>query len=369
MLLAGILLGPHVLGLLDERILLLSSDLRRIALLIILTRAGLNLRLEDLRRVGRPALLMCFLPACFELVGMVLLAPKLLGVRPLEAALLGSVVAAVSPAVIVPKMLRLIEDGWGGARRIPQMIMAGASVDDVFVIILFTSLTGLAAGESLAFSDLARIPVSILLGIAAGLLCGSLLAVLYHRVPIRDTAKVVLLLSLSFLLAALEDRLSGRVGFSNLLAVMAAGVALQMRQGETAARLSARYAKLWVAAEPLLFVLVGATVNIRCTLDFGPAAVLLLFLVLLFRMLGVWVCLLGTALDRRERLFCMVAYCPKATVQAAIGSIPLSMGLACGNLVLTVAVLSILITAPLGAFAIDLLYQRLLQQQTGGGDT
>ena len=251
MLLAGILLGPHVLGLLDERILLLSSDLRRIALLIILTRAGLNLRLEDLRRVGRPALLMCFLPACFELVGMVLLAPKLLGVRPLEAALLGSVVAAVSPAVIVPKMLRLIEDGWGGARRIPQMIMAGASVDDVFVIILFTSLTGLAAGESLAFSDLARIPVSILLGIAAGLLCGSLLAVLYHRVPIRDTAKVVLLLSLSFLLAALEDRLSGRVGFSNLLAVMAAGVALQMRQGETAARLSARIsAARWTLARP-----------------------------------------------------------------------------------------------------------------------
>ena len=300
MLLAGILLGPHVLGLLDERILLLSSDLRRIALLIILTRAGLNLRLEDLRRVGRPALLMCFRPACFELVGMVLLAPKLLGVRPLEAALLGSVVAAVSPAVIIPKMLRLIEDGWGGARRIPQMIMAGASVDDVFVIVLFTSLTGLAAGESLAFSDLARIPVSILLGIAAGLLCGSLLAVLYHRVPIRDTAKVVLLLSLSFLLAALEDRLSGRVGFSSLLAVMAAGVALQMRQRETAARLSARYAKLWVAAEPLLFVLVGATVNIRCALDFGPVAVLLLFLVLLFRMLGVWVCLLGTALDRRH---------------------------------------------------------------------
>ena len=369
MLLAGILLGPCVLNLLSPSLLGISADLRQLALVIILTRAGLSLELEDLRRAGRPAVLLCFVPASFEVLGMVLLAPRLLGVDVLDAAIMGAVVGAVSPAVIVPRMLRLMEEGYGADKDIPQMILAGASVDDVFVIILFTSLTGLAAGESLAFSDLARIPVSILLGIAAGLLCGSLLAVLYHRVPIRDTAKVVLLLSLSFLLAALEDRLSGRVGFSSLLAVMAAGVALQMRQGETAARLSARYAKLWVAAEPLLFVLVGATVNIRCALDFGPAAVLLLFLVLLFRMLGVWVCLLGTALDRRERLFCMVAYCSKATVQAAIGPIPLSMGLACGNLVLTVAVLSILITAPLGAFAIDLLYQRLLQQQTGGGDT
>lgn len=352
MLLTGILLGPHALDVLDGSILAISADLRRIALIIILTRAGLNLELADLKRAGRPAVLLCFVPACFEIAGMVLLAPRLLGISVLDAAIMGSVVAAVSPAVIVPKMLRLMEEGRGTRAGIPQMIMAGASVDDVFVIVLFTAFTGLADGGGISAGTLARIPFSIVLGILAGAACGSLLAAVFRRLRLRDSAKVLILLSISFLLVTLEDSLSGRMGFSGLIAVVAAGVALQRKRGEVAARLSAKYAKLWVAAELLLFVLVGA----------GTKAVLLIFLVLLFRMLGVWVCLLRTRLSLRERAFCMLAYCPKATVQAAIGSIPLGMGLACGDIVLTVAVLSILITAPLGAFAIDCTYQRLLKK-------
>ena len=354
MLLTGILLGPHALDVLDGSILAISADLRRIALIIILTRAGLNLELADLKRAGRPAVLLCFVPACFEIAGMVLLAPRLLGISVLDAAIMGSVVAAVSPAVIVPKMLRLMEEGRGTRAGIPQMIMAGASVDDVFVIVLFTAFTGLADGGGISAGTLARIPFSIVLGILAGAACGSL--------RLRDSAKVLILLSISFLLVTLEDSLSGRMGFSGLIAVVAAGVALQRKRGEVAARLSAKYAKLWVAAELLLFVLVGATVDLRYAAGAGTKAVLLIFLVLLFRMLGVWVCLLRTRLSLRERAFCMLAYCPKATVQAAIGSIPLGMGLACGDIVLTVAVLSILLTAPLGAFAIDCTYQRLLKK-------
>ena len=358
MLLTGILLGPHALDVLDGSILAISADLRRIALIIILTRAGLNLELADLKRAGRPAVLLCFVPACFEIAGMVLLAPRLLGISVLDAAIMGSVVAAVSPAVIVPKMLRLMEEGRGTRAGIPQMIMAGASVDDVFVIVLFTAFTGLADGGGISAGTLARIP----LGILAGAACGSLLAAVFRRLRLRDSAKVLILLSISFLLVTLEDSLSGRMGFSGLIAVVAAGVALQRKRGEVAARLSAKYAKLWVAAELLLFVLVGATVDLRYAAGAGTKAVLLIFLVLLFRMLGVWVCLLRTRLSLRERAFCMLAYCPKATVQAAIGSIPLGMGLACGDIVLTVAVLSILITAPLGAFAIDCTYQRLLKK-------
>ena len=362
MLLAGILLGPCVLNLLSPSLLGISADLRQLALVIILTRAGLSLELEDLRRAGRPAVLLCFVPASFEVLGMVLLAPRLLGVDVLDAAIMGAVVGAVSPAVIVPRMLRLMEEGYGADKGIPQMILAGASVDDVFVIVLFMAFTGLADGGGISAGTLARIPFSIVLGILAGAACGSLLAAVFRRLRLRDSAKVLILLSISFLLVTLEDSLSGRMGFSGLIAVVAAGVALQRKRGEVAARLSAKYAKLWVAAELLLFVLVGATVDLRYAAGAGTKAVLLIFLVLLFRMLGVWVCLLRTRLSLRERAFCMLAYCPKATVQAAIGSIPLGMGLACGDIVLTVAVLSILIPAPLGAFAIDCTYQRLLKK-------
>lgn len=362
MLLTGILLGPYVLNLLDSSILGISADLRQIALIIILTRAGLNLDLEDLKKVGRPAALLCFVPAAFEIAGMLLLAPRLLGISLLEAAVMGTVVAAVSPAVVVPGMLKLMEEGYGTKKSIPQMIMAGASVDDVFVIVLFTSFTGLAGGGGISAWDFVRIPVSILLGLAGGILCGILLAFFFRKVHMRDSVKVIIILSLSFLLVTLEHALTGIVGFSGLLAVMSMGIALQKGRKEAAVRLSAKYSKLWVAAELLLFVLVGAAVDIPYAFRAGAAAAAVILGVLVFRMLGVLICLLGTELNRKEKLFCMFAYMPKATVQAAIGSVPLAMGLACGNIVLTVAVLAILITAPAGAFLIDFTYKRLLSR-------
>ena len=333
MLLTGILLGPYVLNLLDSSILGISADLRQIALIIILTRAGLNLDLEDLKKVGRPAALLCFVPAAFEIAGMLLLAPRLLGISLLEAAVMGTVVAAVSPAVVVPGMLKLMEEGYGTKKSIPQMIMAGASVDDVFVIVLFTSFTGLAGGGGISAWDFVRIPVSILLGLAGGILCGILLAVFFRKVHMRDSVKVIIILSLSFLLVTLEHVLTGIVGFSGLLAVMSMGIALQKGRKEAAVRLSAKYSKLWVAAELLLFVLVGAAVDIPYAFKAGAAAAAVILGVLVFRMLGVLICLLGTELNRKEKLFCMFAYMPKATVQAAIGSVPLAMGLACGNIV------------------------------------
>ena len=363
MLLTGILLGPYVLNLLDDSILSISADLRQIALIIILTRAGLNLDVADLKKVGRAAVLMCFVPAAFEIAGMLLLAPAILGISRLDAVILGTVVGAVSPAVIVPKMLKLMEERRGTGQSIPQMILAGASVDDVFVIVLFTSATGLARGGAVSATDFLKIPTSIVLGLGAGALCGVLLAEVFRWVHMRDSAKVVIILSLSFLLVTLEKSVSGAVGFSGLLAVMGTGIALQRRRGEVAARLSAKYSKLWVAAELLLFVLVGATVDVGYALAAGPAAILLILGVLLFRMAGVCVCLAGTSLDRGERLFCMIAYMPKATVQAAIGALPLAMGLPCGQIVLTVAVLSILITAPLGSLLIDRTYRKLLKPE------
>lgn len=363
MLLTGILLGPHVLSLLDPQLLSISADLREIALIIILTRAGLNLDLEDLKKAGRPAALMCFVPACLEIAGMLILAPLLLGVSLLEAAILGAVTAAVSPAVVVPKMLKLMEEGYGTDKSIPQLILAGASVDDVFVIVLFTSFTGLAQSGSFSPLDLARIPTSILLGVAGGVLAGLGLGLLFRGLHIRDSAKVLLILSLSFLLVTLDDAMTGFVGFSGLLAVMSLGITLQKTRKEASVRLSEKYSRLWVGAELLLFVLVGAAVDIQYALRSGPAFILLIFGVLSFRMAGVLLCFAGTRLSRRERLFCMIAYMPKATVQAAIGSVPLSMGLPCGNTVLTTAVLAILITAPLGAVGIDLSYQKLLKKR------
>lgn len=360
MLLTGILLGPYVLNLLDESILGISADLRQLALIIILTRAGLSLNIDDLKKVGRPAVLLCFVPACFEMAGMVVLAPRLLGLSVLDAAILGAVIAAVSPAVIVPKMLRLMELGYGTKHSIPQMILAGASVDDVFVIVMFTAFTGLAQGGTVSPATFVQIPVSIVTGVAFGLLAGVAFGAVYRRIHVRDSVKVVVLLSLSFLFVALENAVKGIVPFSGLLAVMSCGIAVNRRRPELAARLSGKYNRLWVAAEVLLFVLVGATVDIGYAAAAGVAAVLVVLGALVFRMVGVFVCVAGTKLTRKERLFCMLAYTPKATVQAAIGSVPLSMGLGCGQIVLTVAVVAILLTAPLGAFAIDLTYRRLL---------
>lgn len=360
MLIVGIVLGPYALNWLDDSLLSISADLRQIALIIILTRAGLNLNISDLKKVGRPAVLMCFLPACFEILGMLVLAPPLLHISYLDAAIMGAVVGAVSPAVIVPKMLRLMEEGYGTKKSIPQLILAGASVDDVFVIVLFSSFTGLAKGESLSPWRFVEIPVSILLGVLLGAALGLALAFFFQKVHVRDSVKVLLLLSFSFLLVALEDALEGIVPISGLIAVMSLGIALQRKRDIVAKRLSLKFSKLWVAAELLLFVLVGATVDLHYAYAAGLSAVVLIFGVLLFRMAGVWVCLFKTKLLFKERLFSMLAYMPKATVQAAIGSVPLSMGLSCGNIVLTVAVLAILITAPLGAFLIDLTYKKLL---------
>ena len=364
MILTGIILGPHILNLIDESILQISSELRKIALIIILMRAGLSLNVDDLKKVGRPAILMCFLPPCFEITGMILLAPKLLGMTILDSAILGSVIAAVSPAVIVPKMLKLMEEHYGTTKSIPQLILAGASVDDVFVIVLFSAFTGLAKGNQISITSFLTIPVSILTGIGIGILIGCVLAKYFENIHIRDTAKILILLCISFVLVTLEDSSKFLLPFSALIAIMSMGIALQKKRQIVAVRLSLKFNKLWVAAEILLFVLVGATVDLKYAASAGISAVILIFGVLLFRMAGVFCCLIKTNLSMKERLFCMIGYTPKATVQAAIGGVPLAMGLSCGNIVLTIAVLAILITAPCGAFLIEQTYQKLLTPET-----
>lgn len=364
MILAGILIGPYVLDLLDPSILNISAQIRKIALVIILIRAGLKLSLADLKKVGRPAILLCFLPASAELIGMLLLAPKLLGISLLEAAVLGSVVAAVSPAVVVPGMIKLMDEGYGTDKGIPQMILAGASVDDVFVIVLFTTFTGMAQHDTVSVMQFVNIPVSLVTGISIGLLAGIGLTVLFDKISQRDMVRVLIVLGCSLLLVSAEDGLSGIVPFASLIAVMCLGMAIRMKKEDLAKRLSQTYDKLWVGAEIFLFVLVGASVQIESAKSAGLKSIVLIFGVLVFRMIGVYLCVLGTKLNAKERLFCMLAYTPKATVQAAIGGVPLAMGLACGNMVLTVSVISILITAPLGAFFIDWTYKKCLKYET-----
>lgn len=369
MLAAGILLGPYVLNLLDASILGISAQLRQMALVIILIRAGLSLKLQDLKKIGRPALLMSFLPAVFEIAAFVLAAPFVLGINRIEAAVMGAVLGAVSPAVVVPRMVQLMEDGYGTKKQIPQMILAGASLDDVFVIVLFTSFIGMAQGNGASLTQFADIPVSILLGIALGALVGFLLAWFFemcyeHKHLIRNSIKVILILGVAFLLLAVEDALEGKVAFSGLLAVMSMALVLAMRSvPQVVTRLQEKFGKLWLAAEVILFVLVGAAVDIRYTLQAGAGAVIMLFLGLLFRSVGVWISMFGARLNLKERLYCVIAYLPKATVQAAIGSVPLALGLPCGKLVLSVSVLSILITAPLGAIGMDLSYKKLLTKE------
>ena len=359
MIITGILISPYAFDLIDQSILHIAPDLRQIALVIILTRAGLSLDISDLKRVGRPAVLMCFLPAVFEIAGTMLLAPKLLHVSVLDAAVIGSVIAAVSPAVIVPRMIRMMEEGYGKKHSIPQMILAGASVDDVFVIVVFTAVTALASTGEVNPLSFLKIPVSIVLGIALGILMGSILIWFFKKFHMRDSAKVLILFSVSFLLLELQNRLENIVPVSALLAIMSMGILIKRKYQILATRLSTKYNKLWVAAEIILFVLVGATVDLQYVYSAGVFAVMLLCGALLFRMAGVWLCLLGSELTRKEKVFCMLAYTPKATVQAAIGAVPLAMGLACGQTVLTVAVLSILITAPFGAICVDNLYRKI----------
>lgn len=361
MIAAGIILGS--LGWLAPEFMAISADLRKIALIIILTRAGLNLELSDLKKCGRPALLMSFVPAGCEMIGVTLMAMPLLGLNVTEAAMMGSVLAAVSPAVVVPKMLRLMEEKRGTGKQIPQMILAGASMDDVFVIVMFSVFSGLCAGGEVSALSIVNIPESIVLGAAAGIGCGLLLALLFGKLHMRDSIKVVILLSVSFLLVTLENSLPEWIGFSGLVAVMTSGIALRWKSPERAIRVSAKYSRLWTAAELLLFVLVGAEVDVTSVGGIWLPVLGVISGALMFRFAGVFLCLLGTKLNFRERLFCMIAYMPKATVQAAIGGVPLAMGLSCGATVLSGAVLAILVTATLGAFLIELTAPRLLTQE------
>lgn len=362
MLATGIVLGPYVLNLIDSSILNISSELRKIALIIILTRAGLGLDITGLKKIGRPAILMCFLPASFELLGIILIAPGALGMSVLEAAIMGAVLAAVSPAVVVPRMVKLMDNGYGTAKGIPQLILAGASVDDVYVIVLFSTFIGMMQGKGASIINFVNIPVSIILGMGIGILAGYLLAMYFEKIHIRDTVKVLLILSISFILVATEDMLNTPIKFSALIAIMFVGVGLHKKRDVVAKRLSQKYEKLWIASEVFLFVLAGANVNINYLGNMGIKALIVIFGALIFRMAGVFVCLIKTELNKKERLFTMMAYTPKATVQAAIGGIPLALNFACGETVLTIAVLAIVITAPLGAFAMDLSYKKLLRR-------
>lgn len=369
MLLTGVLLGPYALNLLDPLILEASADLRQMALIIILLKAGLSLDLSDLKKVGRPAILMSCVPASCELLAFVLFAPLFLGINRIEAAVMGAVLAAVSPAVVVPRMVQLMDRRWGTAKGIPQMIMAGASCDDIYVIVLFSTFVGMAQGGGARWQDFAAIPVSIVLGILVGVAVGLVLALFFEtayarRHYVRNSMKVIIVLGVSFLLVAMENWLKGYIPMSGLLAVVSMACALKCKSTAfVSKRLSEKFGKLWLAAEVILFVLVGAAVDIRYTLAAGLSALAMIAVAQTFRAFGVFLCMLGTNLNRKERLFCMIAYTPKATVQAAIGSVPLSLGLPCGQIVLSVAVLAILITAPLGALGMDSTYQRLLEHQ------
>ena len=366
MLVTGILLGPCVLNWLSESILGISSELRQMALIIILLKAGLSLNLADLKKVGRPALMMSCVPASFEILAFVIFAPAILHISRVEAAVMGAVLGAVSPAVVIPRMVQLMETKYGTDQRIPRMIMAGASCDDIFVIVLFSTFTNMAQGGSAHVADFINIPVSILLGIALGAVAGYGLSLFFETAYakehyVRNSMKVILILGMSFFLMSVETWLKGKVSVSGLLAVVSIAAVIRIKCiPKVSKRLSEKFGKLWIAAEVILFVLVGAAVDIRYTMQAGIAAVLMIFVGLMFRAVGVSLCMLGTKLNKKERLFCVIAYLPKATVQAAIGSVPLAMGLPCGQIVLSVAVLAILITAPLGAAGMDLTYDKLL---------
>ena len=369
MLVTGIVLGPYVLNLLDPSILSISADLRQMALIIILLKAGLSLNLADLKKVGRPAIMMSCIPASCEILAFFSFAPYILGITRMEAAVMGAVLGAVSPAVVVPRMIQLVEMKYGTEKSIPQLIMAGASCDDIFVIVLFSTFVSMAQGGSVHIMDFVNIPISILLGIILGAIVGYILSLFFETAYarghcVRNSMKVILVLGVSFLLMAVETWAKGIVPVSGLLAVVSMACAIKIKSiTAVSQRLSEKFGKLWLAAEVLLFVLVGAAVDIRYTLHAGIAAVLMIAIALIFRSIGVAICLLGTPLTWRERIFCMIAYLPKATVQAAIGSVPLAMGLPCGQIVLSVAVLAILITAPLGAFGIDFTYKKLLKRE------
>ena len=363
MIIAGILLGPYALNLIDPSLLNISDDIRQIALVIIITRAGLSLDITDLRKIGRPAILMCFVPACIEIIGTIILGTSLLGLSILDSAIMGSVIAAVSPAVVVPRMIKIMEEGYGKSKSIPQLILAGASVDDVFVIVVFTMLTAFASTGKISAVSFLQIPISIILGVLLGIVVGFLLVLFFNKIHIRDSVKVLIILSISFLLLEAQSLLEDIVPMSALIAIMSMGITVNHKHHILSKRLSTKYNKLWIGAEIFLFVLVGVAVDLKYAFTLGVTAVVIVVSALIFRMFGVSLSLIKTKLNKKERLFCMLSYTPKATVQAAIGTIPLAMGLSCGSVVLTVAVVSILITAPFGAICIDKLYRKMLTKE------
>ena len=362
MVITGIILGPYVLDVLDGSLLGISAELRELALVIILIRAGLTLNVTDLKKVGRPAILMCFVPAAFEMAAVTLIAPLVMDISYMDAAIMGAVIAAVSPAVIVPRMIKLIEEGYGKERSIPHLVLAGATADDVFVIVMFTAFTQIASGEKVTAMEFINIPLSILLGAFLGVAAGYILVVFFKKFHMRDSIKILIIFGIAFLMLELEDSLSDTVAISALIAIMTMGIVIKQTYEVLAIRLAGKYSKMWVGAELLLFVLVGAMIDPSYVVKSGIVAVVIILVSLAVRMIGVLVCLIKTKLTRNERIFCMMAYTPKATVQAAIGGIPLAMGLACGHQVLTVAVLAILITAPVGAWLIDGFGKKLLSK-------
>ncbi len=366
MLIVGVVLGSHVLNLIDTSLLAISADLRKIALVIILIKAGLSLDIKDLKKVGRPALLMSFLPALFEITAFTIVSPYILGISRIEGAVIGSILGAVSPAVVVPKTVQLMEEKYGTDKSIPQLILAGASLDDVFNIVLFSTFITMAQGGEVSAVSFVNIPVSIILGIAVGIAVGFVLTCFFElcfkkKAKIRNSTKVIIILAVSFLLTALENVLADIVSFSGLLSVISMSCVVGMKSEKSVSgRLKEKFGKLWIAAEVMLFVLVGAAVDIRYTVSAGAGVAAMIFISLAFRCVGVILCMIGTKLNVKERIFCVIAYMPKATVQAAIGSVPLAMGMSIGNTALSTAVLAIIITAPLGAFGMDVTYKKLL---------
>ncbi len=361
MLLTGIVTGSFVLDLLDPSILGISSELRQIALIIILIKAGLSLDLSDLKKVGRPAIMMSFVPACLEITGYIIFAPLLLGLTRTESALMGAVLSAVSPAVVVPRMVSLIEEKAGTKKSIPQMILAGASCDDIFVIVLFSTFVTMEQGGTVNISDFLDIPVSMVTGVVFGIIAGIVLSIVF-KIKKDSVVRTVIMLSVAFILMTAENSLKKYIAVSGLLAVVAMACTVKIKGYSE--ELSGKFGKLWIPAEIMLFVLVGAAVDIRYTMTAGINAAAMIFIALVFRTAGVLLCTAGTELNIKERLFCVIAYLPKATVQAAIGSVPLSLGLSCGKTVLSVAVLAIIITAPLGAVGIDMTKGRFLEKES-----
>lgn len=369
MLIAGIVLGPFVLNLIDTSILQISAELRKIALIIILIKAGITLDLKDLKKVGRPALLMSFLPATFEIIAYSIFAPMILGISRVDAILMGTVLGAVSPAVVVPRTVSLIERKIGTKEGVPQLILAGATLDDIFVIVLFTTFLNLAVSGNANYMSFVNIPISIILGVILGVVVGYILVNIFdifykHERYIRNSLKLMIIIGVAFGLVEFETVMKEIVSISGLLAVFSMSLVIKIKSSkEISDRIAEKTGKLWIVSEVFLFVLLGAAVDIRYTMEAGLPAILLIFITLVIRAIGVISCMIGTNLSFKERIFCVISYLPKATVQAAIGSIPLAMGIGSGNIILSVAVLGILITAPLGAIGMDIGSNKLLKKE------